>query len=234
MTSLALVALLFAAPVYADSKVIIDFSTAPNVKSINLTPQQRTAISAALAPRYVGDDGPMNPDDGLQECADYQSMSAIKGHFSSPDNDQMLVVFPSAHCPGAHADRHGNLVLFGPSYNVIAYSLDVEADAIAKVLDIDGDGLSEVITSYTDGGQGEFSTWAETLTFKHGRTERLYYVYGEVSTTTCGIDSNTGSQYAAVFAQGNDKDKPDQYNYKGDCGDKVDWEQYSMGELKVP
>jgi hypothetical protein len=184
----------------AQAKPVIDFSE--NNQS-NYTDQlyafQEKAILSQLFPKYVTDFNlcPTDESAGSTELIE-TSVAVARGNFSSLHNEEFVVTFMSAPCPGAHSDQHPNLALVR-NLKVLDARRDVSASGIEKVFDLDGDGLSEVITSYSGGNQGYFGTNADTVTFKNGRITVDAYINGPVKSESCGANETDGLEYVAVF-----------------------------------
>lgn len=157
----------------------------------------------------------------------------VRGSFSNPGADEMVLTFASNECPASHAGRHGTIVLVRDG-KVIDARNDLMSTQVEKILDVDGDGASEMIVSLSDGNQGYFNTLAESVRFTNGRIQSFGYVDGVVNTTSCAAfsDESEGEEIAAVFFPSKTGGKPLQKNYRKSCVEGAQYEFHSDGPLE--
>ncbi|TBF65682.1 hypothetical protein [Rhizobium leguminosarum] len=154
-------------------------------------------------------------------------MQAVRGSFSKPGGSQILVTFNS-DTDNVHSGRHGNAILLEGG-NVIAWANNFDTELIEGIADFDHDGLQEAVTSYTDGGQGEFHTEAATLTFKGPDIAILnspITINAAVDKRNCNHDDGIVYTAAFYFSQANLIQK----NYWRRC-DEDAYQDYSEGVL---
>lgn len=232
MKTLALVALsLFATA--AQAAPVIDFSEGPAVNLSPLYPAQEKQILTQLFPKYVKDYSACPEGDNAEQTEILISdVQAVRGHFASARQEDLVVIFKSVDCNGGHAGEHPNVALVRNN-KVIDSRQDLATEVVYKVLDADGDGLLDVIATASYSNMGYTGTNAQTITFKNDQATALEYVQGNVHYDDCGLDGNTEGEFDAVFFA--DAAKPGsviQKNYRKACGaNRKNYKFYSNGVL---
>ena len=218
----------------AHAAPVVDFSENPMGKFSNsLYPAQEKQILKQLFPKYVKDWEECPTGEKAAEVEIIQSeVLTVRGKFSSAEQEDLVVVFNSAPCPGAHAEWHSNVALVR-NFKVLDARKDLLTDRFHKILDADGDGLLEAITSAGYSNQGYTGLSATTLTFKNGQIQATDYVAGPVQYDDCGLDENQEGEFAAVFfPDPRDPARTIQKNYRKACNaDNKQYKHYSNGVL---
>lgn len=234
MKTLSFLLLGLAAATAAQAAPVVDFSENPQGQFDNsLYPAQEKQILKQLFPKYVKDWEQCPTGDNASETEIIQSeVQVVRGKFSNASQEDLVVVFNSAPCPGAHAEWHSNVALVR-NLKVLDARKDLLTDRFHKVLDTDGDGLLEAITSAGYSNQGYTGLSATTLTFKNGQIQTTDYVSGAVHYDDCGLDENQEGEFDAVFfPDPRDPTRTIQKNYRKACGaDKKQYKHYSNGAL---
>ena len=158
-------------------------------------------------------------------------VQSVRGSFTAPNANDLLLTFESVPCDQGHAGYHPNILLVKGD-RLVAKSTDFASSRFHKVLDVEGDGALEVITSNSYSNQGYTGTQASTLSFRGGKIRELPFVKGNVHFDDCGL-VEPGKEYNAVFfRQAKNPARTNQLNYVKPCGAGNDqYKLYSRGEL---